>query len=332
MKKLFRNLIPCLASLLAMCSFSPLYAQTEDFAGKVISLGGNATTLEAGQWYVLYNGSTSSYVVEGSNNTLGVSTTSPNGANATSNAGYLIQLEATETEGRYYLKTGLGNYIANVTTSKNNGTSATLVSKYFYTITQLASAGHWSLRSNNLYYLQNSNGKLIGSSSAGSAGSDRDWVFRQVTLADISDLTGTAYVRYVLSTTNLVRLTNRRYPSNRLVDNGTNTAGASANNNTLAQVWILAKSGDGYILRNADTGRFLNDNDNFRSPSATSNTVHIQFSPNNGTNDAYINISEDSGFSGNVCLNLNGTTLYKWTCQNDTGSDWSIALAENFTM
>ena len=332
MKKLFRNLIPCLASLLAMCTFSPLYAQTEDFAGKVISLGGNATTLEAGQWYVLYNGSTSSYVVEGSNNTLGVSTTSPNGANATSNAGYLIQLEATETEGRYYLKTGLGNYIANVTTSKNNGTSATLVSKYFYTITQLASAGHWSLRSNNLYYLQNSNGKLIGSSSAGSAGSDRDWVFRQVTLADISDLTGTAYVRYVLSTTNLVRLTNRRYPSNRLVDNGTNTAGASANNNTLAQVWILAKSGDGYILRNADTGRFLNDDDNFRSPSATSNTVHIQFSPNNGTNDAYINISEDSGFSGNVCLNLNGTTLYKWTCQNDTGSDWSIALAENFTM
>ena len=333
MKKLLCNLTSCLAwALLVLCANAPLYAQTEDFAGKVISLGANATTLETGQWYVLYNSSTSSFIQEGAGNTLGVSTTSPNGSEAASNAGYLIQLENGEAEGRYYLKTGLGNYIANVTTTRNNGTSATLQAKYFYTIAQLGSAGHWSLRSNNLYFLQNNGGKLIGSSSVGGAGTDRDWVFRKVSFTDIKDLTGTAYVRYILSNTNLVRLTNRRYSGNRLVDNGTNTAGASSNNNALSQVWILAKSGEGYTLRNADTGRFLNDDDNFRTPSSLANTLYIQFSPNNGTNDAYINLSENNEFSGNVCLNLNGTTLYKWTCQNDTGSDWSIALAENFTL
>ncbi len=332
MKKLLCNLTSCLAALLFVCVAAPLYAQAEDFAGKVISLGGNATTLETGQWYVLYNSSTSSFVVEGADNTIGVSTTSPNAASASSNAGYLIQLENAEEEGRYYLKTGLGNYIANVNTTRNNGTSATLMTKFYYTIAQLGSAGHWSLRSNNLYFLQNKGGKLIGSSSVGGAGTDRDWVFRKVSFTDIKDLTGTAYVRYVLSGTNLVRFTNRRYTGNRLVDNGTNTAGASSNNNSLAQVWILAKSGEGYTLRNADTGRYLNDDNNFRTPSDLANTIHIQFSPNNGTNDAYINLSENSEFSGNVCLNLNGTTLYKWTCQNDTGSDWSIALAENFTM
>ena len=332
MKKLLFNLTSCFATLLVLCASAPLYAQAEDFAGKVISLGDNATTLETGQWYVLYNSSTSSFILEGADNTLGVSTTSPDGMEATPNAGYLIQLENGEEEGSYYLKTGLGNYIANVTTTRNNGTKATLQPRYSYTITQLGTEGHWSLRNYNIYYLQVNGDKLIGSSSVGGAGSDRDWEFRKVSLAGIGDLTGKPYVSYVLSGTNLVRLTNRRYPSNRLVDNGTNTAGASSNNNALSQVWILAKSGEGYTLRNADTGRFLNDDDNFRTPSALANTIYIQFSPNNGANDAYINLSENSSFSGYECMNLNGTTLYKWTCQDDTGSDWSIALAENFTM
>ena len=309
-------------------------AQSEEFTGKIINLGANVTTLETGQWYVLYNASTASFTVEGSGNTLGVSTTSPNSTDAKSNAGYLVQLEETGTENQYYLKSGLGNYYCNVTTSKNNGTSADVAAKYAYTIAQLGSAGHWTLRSNNLYYLQSNGGKLAGSSSQGSSGSDRDWVFRKVTFTDLSDLTGTAYVRYVLGSTNIVRITNRRNTSVRLSDNGTNTEGAGKNDNTLAQVWLLAKSGSGYTLRNANTGRFLNDDDNFRTPSTKATTIYIQFSPNNGSNDAYINLSEEESFSGNVCLNLgnDGTTLHKWSCQGDTGCDWSIALVDNFTM
>ena len=331
MKNLFKFF---LASFFAVLGITSVQAQAEAFAGKIINLGGNATTLETGQWYVLFNASTSTYVAEGADNTLGVSTTSPNGTDARYNAGYLVQLEEAGASNQFYLKSGLGNYYCNVTTSKNNGTNATLAEKYAYTISQLGSEGHWSLRSNKLYYLQSNNGKLLGSSSQGGAGSDRDWAFRKVTFTELSDLTGTAYVRYVLGSTNIVRLTNRRNTSVRLADNGTNTEGAGKNDNTLAQVWLLSKSGSGYTLRNANTGRYLNDDDNFRTPSTAATAIYIQFSPNNGTDDAFINLSEKEDFSGNVCLNLgnDGTTLYKWACQGDKGSDWSIALVDNFTM
>lgn len=323
-----------LASLFAVLSTTLAWAQTSDLAGKIINVGSVATTLETGQWYVLYNVGTTAFVVEGSGNTLGVSTTSPNGTDAQSNAGYLVQLEETGTAGKYYLKTALGNYYANVTTSKNNGTAAEVQSKYAYTITQFTTAGHWSLRSNNMYYLQNNNGTLIGSSSKGTEGSDRDWNFRQITLNDLSNLEGRAYVNYVLGSTNIVRLTNKRNTNVRLADNGSNTEGAGKNDNTFAQVWLLSKSGSGYTLRNANTGRYLNDDDNFRTPSISATTIYIQFSPNNGTNDAYINLSEKEDFSGNVCLNLgtDGTTLFKWACQGDAGCDWSIALVENYTL
>ena len=334
MKNSIKMLLASLFLLLAPCSLLQVSAQTEEFAGKIISLGGNATTLETGKWYVLFNGVTSSYVVEGANNTLGVSTSSPNGVDAQTNAGYLVQLEETGTEGRYYLKSGLGNYYCNVNESQNNGTSATVATKYFYAISSLGTAGHWSLRSLGRYYLQSKNGNLIGSSSSGGEGSDRDWVFREVTFSDFGDLTGKAYVNYILGGKNIVRLTSRRNSSVRLSDNGTNTVGASKNDNTLAQVWLLAKSGSGYTLRNANTGRYLNDDDNFRTPSSAATTIYIQLSPNNGANDAYINLSEKEDFSGNVCLNLgnDGTTLYKWAYQGDSGCDWSIALVENYTM
>ncbi|MCR5849121.1 MAG: M60 family metallopeptidase [Bacteroidaceae bacterium] len=328
MKKLL-SVICCL--LFAVSS----WAQAEELAGKIINLGGNVTTLETGQWYVLFNGKTGSYIVEGSGNTLGLSTASPNNTDALTNAGYLVQLEETGTEGRYYLKTGLGNYYQNVNTSGNNGTSATVQTKFFYTFTQLGSTeGHWSLRSVGRYFLQSSNGSLTGASSTGEEGGDRDWVFRKVTLSDAGNLTGAAYVRYILSSKNIVRITSRRNSGVRLSDNGTNTVGAGKNDNTLAQVWLLSKSGSGYTLRNANTGRYLNDDDNFRSPSTSANTIYIQLSPNNGANDAYINLSEKEDFSGLSCLNLgnDGTTLYKWSYQGDSGCDWSIALAENYTI
>ena len=103
-------------------------AQTSDFTGKIINLGDAATTLEVGKWYVLFNSSTATYIAEGSGNTLGVTTTSPNSTDAQANAGYLVQLEDAGSEGKYYLKTGLGNYFQNVNTSANNGTSATMAS------------------------------------------------------------------------------------------------------------------------------------------------------------------------------------------------------------
>ena len=329
-----KKLLTSIMMLLAPCFCLTSQAQTSELAGKIISVGSAATELETGVWYVLYNAATTSYALEGPGNTLGVTTQSPNGADAQSNAGYLVMLEETESSNKYYLKSGLGNYYCNVTTSKNNGTAAEPLSKYAFAFGSFTTPGHWSIKSNNLYFLQSTNGTLKGASSKGSEGSDRDWAFRQVTFTDLSDLSGTAYVNYVLSNTNIVRLTSRRNSNVRLADNGTNTVGSPKNDNTFEQVWLLSKSGSGYTLRNANTARFLDDDNNFRDPSASATTIYIQLSPNNGANDAYINLSEKSDFSGLSCLNLgnDGTTLYKWSYQGDQGCDWSISLVENYTM
>ena len=90
-----------LASVFALLGTVSVQAQTSDLAGKIISVGNAVTTLETGQWYVLFNVGTSVFTVEGSGNTLGLSTTSPNGTDAQTNAGYLVQLEAADGEGKY---------------------------------------------------------------------------------------------------------------------------------------------------------------------------------------------------------------------------------------
>jgi len=320
--------------LLLLFSILPVTIHAQEWTGKILSVGENVTTLQTGKWYFLYNAYTMSYTKEASGNTLIVSTESPNGLDAESALGYLVQLEDAGETDKYYLKSGLGNYYRNVGTSANNGTEATTRSTSIYTIVQFGSEGHWSLRSNNRYYLQSANGKLVGGNGTGSAGGDRDWVFREVTYTSTDELEGAAYVKYMLNKGGLIRITNRRSSTQNLTDNGTKTLGVKANKNTLQQVWILEKKGEGYTLRNGETGKYLASDDNYRSPSLTAKTLYIQYSPNNSGKTAYINISEKSDFSGTSCLNLNGdgVTLYKWSYQGDAGSDWTIAAVDNYSL
>ena len=340
MKKSFLLLLLTLTSI---WSSSVSFAQApSDFSGKIFSVGSNVNNLETGKWYFLFNASVGRYVVEGEGNTLGVTATSPNRLNASSNLGYLVQLAAAEQEGQYYIKTGLGNYFCNVTAQKNNGTSANPDEQYAYAISCFnETEGHWLLQSNpnnpnNLkYYLQASATKLAAGISMGPLNGDRDWYFREAKLTSADELKGRDYVNFVLGQGGLVRLTNRRRTNYSLADNGTNTVGQPNNKQSLQQVWVLEKKGTGYTLRNGDTGRFLNDDNNFRSPSNSPASLYIQFSPNNSGESSWINISEDSKFSGNVCLNLNGdspTTLYKWTCEGDAGSDWTITQVKEYTL
>ena len=332
MNKLYTLL---LTVLMALAGSANTWAGTEDFSGKILSVGSTISSLETGKWYLLYNQSTKRYIVEGSDNTIGLTTTSPNGLDAEENLGYLIQLESTDTEGVFYLKTALGNYFQYLTTSGNGGTKESASSTCGYTITQFGTnAGHWSIRNNSRYYLQDYGGTLKGATAQGTAGSDRDWALREVGLKDISELTGAAYIKYVLNKGGLVRLTNRRLSNANLAHVGEQIQGTQAQENDLTQVWILDKSGDGYTLRNASTGYYLDSENNFRQPSSGAVKMYIQSSPNNTSTSSYINISEESDFEGNVCLNLNGdgTTLYKWTCSGDYGSDWTITLVENFTL
>lgn len=332
MKKIYTFLL-IVATMLTMSAH--IQASAEEFTGKILSIGNTVTSLEAGKWYFLCNQSTGRYVCEGSDNTLGLSSDTPNGLEASANLGYLVQLESAGENGKYYLKSGLGNYYRSVSSSKNNGTEASQRSTSIYTITSFdEKSGHWLFRSNGLYYLQDNSGKLLGVNSVGSVGGNRDWALREALFKDVSDLTGTSYIKYVLNKGGLVRLTNRRISSASLAQVGDIMQGTPLQKSDLAQVWILGKNGGGYTLRNASTGYYLNSEDNYRSPSSSAVKLYVQSSPNNTATSSYVNISTDDSFQGNVCLNLNGdaTTLYKWACQGDLGSDWSITLVDNFSL
>lgn len=327
------NLLRLFVVVVSLFSLNGALSAASDFNGKILNAGAGATVLETGKWYLLYNAYTSSFTKEGDGNTLSVSTSSPSGLDAAENAGYLVMLESAGEDGKYYIKSGLGNYYRNVTTKKNNGTEDAVRATSIYTIETLGTNGHWTLRSNALYYLTSKDGTVVGSASKGSLNSDRDWAFREVELKDVSELTGTAYVKYVLSKGGLVRLTNKRLSAKSLGADESRTFGVTSDKEDLSQVWILSKNGDGYNLLNGSTGRFLSSEDNYRTPSQSAKKQYIQMSPNNKGEECYINISEKSDFSGNNCLNLNGdgVTLYKWSCAGDPGSDWTISVVDNFT-
>ncbi len=87
------------------------------FGNKVMALdvptglydvGAEVTTLETGKWYFLYNHSTKKYVKENASNAL-KQASSPKGLSISDNLGYLVTLEDA-SEGKYYIKTALGNY------------------------------------------------------------------------------------------------------------------------------------------------------------------------------------------------------------------------------
>ena len=127
----------------------------------------------------------------------------------------------------------------------------------------------------------------------------------------------------------LIRLRNRRSATAYLTTNANGSAiGATKTPGGLSQVWILEKSGNGYTVRSANSGEYLQAN--FPEPSGAKTTLYIQVSPNNG---AYYNISSSSDFSGQTCLNLNGDgkTIYKWSYSGDAGSDWTIERATDVT-
>ena len=332
MNKLYTIL---LTMLLALTGSVRAWADSDEFSGKILSLGNLATSLETGKWYFLSNNGTGRFVCEGKDNTLSMTSTSPSGLDAADALGYLVQLESTGAEGKYYLKTAMGHYFSTVNTKTNKGTIDAPTSSSAYTIASFSNvAGHWTFRSNGMYYMKDDNGTLNGAAAIGSVGGDRDWALREVVFQNVSDLTGNAYIKYVLNKGGLVRLTNRRLSNANLAQIGSVMQGTPAQNNDLAQVWILSKSGDGYNLRNASTGAYLDSENNFRSPNASAVKLYIQSSPNNTATSSYINLSTKADFAGNECLNLNGdgTSLYKWACKGDHGSDWSITVVDNFSL
>ena len=127
--------------------------------------------------------------------------------------------------------------------------------------------------------------------------------------------------------TGLVRLKSNRtsyYLSTAKKGTATTT---SYNVKSLTQVWILLADGNGYSLRSANTGEYLQAE--YATPAVGKATLYIRKSPNATSSNVLYNISSDSGFGGKF---LNTNTYHELhTYSMDAGCDWTIEAVKNFT-
>ena len=128
--------------------------------------------------------------------------------------------------------------------------------------------------------------------------------------------------------TGLVRVKSERtgyYLSTAKAGSATTTA---RNLNTYNQVWVLLPSDNGYSLRSANTGEYLQAA--YATPGSGKVTLYIRKSPNATTSKALYNISSDSGFGGSF---LNTNTSYNlFSYSMDAGCDWYIEAVTNYTL
>ena len=297
----------------------------------IYALGDEVTAVETGKWYFLYNHSTLRYANENTSNQL-KQATSPSGLEAASNLGYLVTLE-DNGEGKYFLRTGRGNYFKGPSsTARGTGAPSAKAASWAMEIAPIdGSAGHFLLKGSTYNLAAPADGGDLKGSSATSAGTVSDWGFIEVKTASTSDLKGRDLYNYQMGKLGLMRLKNKRTPNYLTSNTAGSTVGAAKASSGLSQVWIVEKSGSGYTLRSANTGQYLQDS--YSATSGSAKVLYIQFSPNNTGDEAYINVSSKSDFSGQTCLNLgnNGTTVTKWSYSGDKGSDWAIELVEDVT-
>ncbi len=316
--------------LLALFSFCGARA-AEDFTGKVVTLS-KATSISPGQWYALYNTSSKVFIFDDGSGTLTTSST-PATTLASESAGNLMMLESAG-DGTYYVKTGLDNYLGEVT-SNTLRTSANASAAYTFANVD-GDEGSWSIANSGKYL----NGSLKGVSTLNT---QTTWTIYEVTLSSESELSASNRMLYqekLFKSDNrcLARFFSKRNTARYLTSNTKGAAsGAALKSKTeLSQIWLITYDGSsGYTFLNAETGQYLSST--FSAPSGSSTTMYIQRSPNNSDEktDYYFNISTSSSFSGQTCLNLgnDGSTLYEWSCgDGDTGSDWAAEIVYELTV
>ena len=168
----------------------------KDFENKMIaSIGAAATSIEATQWYILYNQARGCYVSEeGTDFRMRSTSNLTVNADATEKAGYLFRFEATGNTNEYYIKSGNGLHFA-----INQGSSTVSTEPVAYIIAQIGdNAGHF-------YGQMVSDGRILDGNANGgtlagwtttiptSTGGNNDYQFLPVTFVDKSAFIGVTY-------------------------------------------------------------------------------------------------------------------------------------------
>ena len=201
-----------------------------DFTDKDLTVSSTeAATVSAGTWYVMSQRSRTSYVYEdASSHTLKHTLTQPSGS-ATTLANYLVRL-VSGTDGKYFLQTGLGNYVGQITESTNVPTTA--LKEQQHTVSKINST-------NGHYYVQCATGNVIldandftlgdpatvvgwGTEVPTSTDGNNDWAFYPIEL--VESWIPTINEVYTINNTNTSR-------------------GAMMYNGTSNYVWSSGKSG-----------------------------------------------------------------------------------------
>ena len=128
--------------------------------------------------------------------------------------------------------------------------------------------------------------------------------------------------------TGLVRLKSKRTSWYLSTESSGSAATTAKNTTKLNQVWILEVYGDGYYLRNANTGEYLQAD--YTKPGTGKTRLYIRKSPNANGTAKFFNISSKSDFSGSSFLNTN-TSHALFNYSMDEGCDWYIEAETKFS-
>ena len=128
--------------------------------------------------------------------------------------------------------------------------------------------------------------------------------------------------------TGLVRVKSKRTSWYLTTDAKSAATTTAKNLQKLGQVWILEPYGEGYYIRSANTGEYLQAD--YTTPASGKTRLYIRRSPNSTGSIKFYNISSKSDFSGSSFLNTN-TSHALFTYSMDDGCDWYIEAETNFT-
>ena len=332
MKKLFS-----LLAVLLMVAASPVQALVDDLKSSDVAVLSNTASsqISTDKWYVLYNAGRKVYTYGTAYQT---STAPKNVATVSNTSPYMLRFVDSGTEGQYYIQNANGEYFKPLANSTYTGVTSEKSQAATFTMGTInGQAGHWWLKVTNGLVMDSDGNSVVGygTNLPTDIGVNKDYIIYEITVSSPDALTGGAEALYHVDKGGLFRIRNHR-TSDKYVNEDTNTnkGNATTKNTTetqrMSQMWIVEGNDNGYSLRNAQTGNYLQA-DYTCTPSKYYWTITL--SPNNTSiDDPYLIICHGEVKSGTRnCLNIasGGTTLTDWSYNGDAGSEWLFEAVES---
>ncbi len=145
-----------------------------------------------------------------------------------------------------------------------------------------------------------------------------EWGFTAVQSGDLDALLASGKVRIKTRRSNGYYITNTDASGDNLVMQAGLTA---SSDDYYRQVWIVEEHGDGYSLRNYQTGKYLS----YKQASDTPEAYHIAYNSDNASGESYVNIYKSiASTSGAVHYQVYGNLVVEWGAEDSPGSDWTF--------